>query len=357
MATVWVSKSGADAVPHQNMPRLNVSNPHKIIAVANPESGVASISPLTASVFMPRHYHSSAGSRFLTFSHTTFAQSVVMSQKFATAPPDVPDTIVSSPAPHVLLITLNRPKQLNALRREMHYRLDKLFTWFENEPKLRVAIVTGKGRAFCAGADLKEWHEKHKDGIDPKVAEMDKWNDNGFGGLSNRRGKKPIIAAVNGLCLGGGMEMILNADLVLASRTSQFGLPEVSKGVVAIAGALPRLIRIVGRARATEMALTGRMFTPEVMYEWGIVNRVIPNSQDVVEEALRWAAEIASNSPDAVITSREGLLSGWDAEEPCTATRSVEKGIYSKMDGGENMQEGVLSFVERRKPVWKDSKL
>lgn len=306
---------------------------------------------------MPRHYHTTVGSHFLTFSHTTFPQSVTMSQTFTTAPPSVPDTIVSSPAPHILLITLNRPKQLNALRREMHYRLDKLFTWFENEPKLRVAVITGKGRAFCAGADLKEWHEANNDGMDPKVAEMDKWNDNGFGGLSNRRGKKPIVAAVNGLCLGGGMEMALNADMVLASDSSQFGLPEVGKGVVAIAGALPRLTRLVGRARATEMALTGRMFKPETMYEWGIVNRVIKSPEDVVEVALRWASEIAGNSPDAVITSREGLLSGWDAEEPCGATTRIEKGVYAKMDGGENMKEGVLSFVEKRKPVWKDSKL
>lgn len=288
-----------------------------------------------------------------------------MSHTFTTNPPDVPDTIIACPVPHVLLVTLNRPKQLNALRREMHYLLDRLWTWFEGEPSLRCAVITGSGRGFCAGADLKEWHDKHKEGEGSRTAQqqqqqqqaMDKWNDNGFGGLSNRRGKKPIIAAVNGLCLGGGMEMVLNLDMIIASGEAKFGLPEVGKGVVAIAGALPRLTKLVGRPRATEMALTGRMFTAQTMAEWGIVNRVVESSVNVVDEALRWASEVASNSPDAVLVSREGLMSGWDAEDPKTSTRRVEYGIYAKIDGGENMQEGVLSFVEKRKPVWKDSKL
>lgn len=306
---------------------------------------------------MPRYYHTNVGSHFFTLSHTTFPQSVTMSQTFSTPPPEVPDTVISCPQPHVLLVTLNRPKQLNALRREMHYRLDRLWTWFDEEPRLRCAVITGKGRAFCAGANLKEWHDKHKDGLDPEVEKMDKWNDNGFGGMSNRRGKKPIIAAVNGLCLGGGMEMIINADIVLASDSAQFGLPEVTRGVVAIAGALPRLTRLVGRARATEMALTGRMFPAQTMADWGIVNRVIKSPADVVDEALRWAAEIAGNSPDAVLVTREGLISGWDGEDPKASTTRVEKGVFSKMDGGENMKEGVLSFVEKRKAVWKDSKL
>ena len=307
---------------------------------------------------MPHLYHTNVGSHFFTLSHTTFPQSVTMSQTFTTAPPAVPDTVVSSPAPHVLLVTINRPRQLNALRREMHYRLDRLWAWFEAEPKLRVAVLTGKGRAFCAGADLKEWHDKHKDGgLDPEIEKMDKWNDNGFGGLSNRRGKKPILAAVNGLCLGGGFEIVLNTDMVLAAEGAQFGLPEVKRGVVAIAGALPRLTRLVGRARASEMALTGRMYSAQMMQDWGIVNRVVGSADDVVKEALRWASEVAGNSPDSVIVSREGLLSGWDAEEPRTATRRVEYGIYVGMDGAENMQEGVLSFVEKRKAVWKDSKL
>ncbi|KPM36533.1 hypothetical protein AK830_g10033 [Neonectria ditissima] len=280
-----------------------------------------------------------------------------MAQTFASAPPTVPDVILSSPQPHVLLVTLNRPRQLNALPRHMHFALDRLWAWYDAEPSLRCAVITGKGRAFCAGADLKEWHDKNttRDDGGP-AADDDKWADNGFGGLSNRRGKKPIVAAVNGLCLGGGMEMVLNTDLVVASSGAKFGLPEVTRGVVAIAGALPRLMRSVGRQRASEMALLGRMYSATELREWGLVNAVV-DGDGVVDEALRWASEMAGNSPDAVIVSRAGLLGGWDGEDPRASTRRVDQGVYRGLDGGENMKEGVLSFVEKRKAVWRDSKL
>lgn len=238
----------------------------------------------------------------------------------------------------------------------MHLELDKLWSWYDAEPSLRCAVITGTGRAFCAGADLKEWHEKNNEGKKSDEQEGDKWTENGFGGLSNRRGKKPVIAAVNGLCLGGGMEMALNVDIIIASDKAKFGLPEVARGVVAIAGALPRLTRIVGRQRASEMALLGRMYTAQQLVEWGIVNKVVAHDQ-VVQEALQWAVDMANNSPDSVIVSREGLLGGWDAEDPKMSTKRVDQGIYQGLDGGENMKEGVLSFVEKRKPVWKNSKL
>ncbi|KAI6762662.1 hypothetical protein HG530_008642 [Fusarium avenaceum] len=268
-------------------------------------------------------------------------------------PPVVPNTVLSYPHPHILLVTLNRPDQLNALQRQMSFELDRLWRWYDNEPTLRCAIITGTGRAFCAGADLKEWNVKN---AESSTAKVDKWADNGFGGLSNRRGKKPIIAAVNGLCLGGGMEMILNLDMVIASETAKFGLPEVKRGVVAIAGALPRLIRIVGRQRASEVALLGRMYTAQQFLDWGIVNKVV-KLDDVVQEALRWAIEMSNVSPDSIIVSREGLLGGWEAENPKDSTNGIEKGIYQSIEGGENMKEGVLSFVEKRSPVWKNSKL
>lgn len=306
---------------------------------------------------MPRLYHGRHGSQLYTLSYTTFPQRVIMSQTFSTPPPSIPDVVVSVPADHVLLVTLNRPQQLNALRREAHYLLDQLWTWYENEPSLRCAVFTGAGRAFCAGADLKEWHEKHAEG-EVRMQGVEKWTDRGFGGMSNRRGKKPIIAAVNGLCFGGGMEMVINCDMVLASDTARFGLPEVGIGVIALAGALPRLTRLVGRARASEMALTGRTdYTPQTMLEWGVINSIVQSPRRVVNEAVRWAAEVASKSPDSIIVSREGLMGGWDPEDPCESTNKVGRGLYQKMDAGENMKEGVASFIEKRKPVWKDSKL
>lgn len=177
--------------------------------------------------------------------------------------------------------------------------------------------------------------------------------------MSNRRGRKPIIAAVNGLCLGGGMEMVLNADMLVAASSATFGLPEVKRGVVAIAGALPRLTRIVGRQRATEMALLGRTtYTAAEMKTWGIVNCVVDDGANVLEEALRWAEEVVINSPDSVLVTREGLMGGWEAEDPVVSTMRVwESGMYRGLQDGENVREGVKSFVEKRKPSWRDSKL
>ncbi|KAK2010738.1 enoyl-CoA hydratase/isomerase [Colletotrichum eremochloae] len=284
---------------------------------------------------------------------------------FATPPPSVPDVDVSFPRPHVLLITLNRPRQLNSIPSALHYALGRLYDWYDAEPSLRCAVLTGTGRAFCAGADLKEWNVRNTSSsapaVDPSSGSSpggDGWRPPaGFGGLSNRDGKKPVIAAVNGLCFGGGMEMAINADLVYASTEARFGLPEVTIGVIAVAGALPRLIKSVGRQRASEMALVGRTdYTPEQMLAWGLVNQVVrPDS--LMETALAAAEAIAKNSPDAVIVSREGLKSGWEAMGPVEATAAVEQGIYRRMEAGENMTEGVKSFVEKRKPVYRDSKL
>ncbi|EON96716.1 putative carnitinyl- dehydratase protein [Phaeoacremonium minimum UCRPA7] len=286
-----------------------------------------------------------------------------MSNPFIIPPPDVPNAIISFPSPHVLLVTLNRPKQLNAIPSSLHSRFDALWRWYDSEPSLRCAVLTGSGRAFCAGADLKEWNERHNASSpqqqdQERAAKSERWMASGFGGLSNRAGKKPIIAAVNGLCLGGGMEIAINCDLIIASAEAKFGLPEVTRGVIALAGALPRLIRTAGRQRASEMALVGRMYTAAEMREWGLVNIVVEKGQDeFLQEAIKLADAVAANSPDAVIASKEGLRLGWEPIGPELGTDIIERGIYGRMDAGENMKEGVRSFVERRKPVWKDSKL
>ncbi|KAI1177907.1 enoyl-hydratase [Nemania sp. FL0916] len=292
-------------------------------------------------------------------------------------PPAVQDTLISFPAPHILLATLNRPKQLNAIRRAQHHALETLWTWYDNEPSLRCAVITGAGRAFCAGQDLKEWHSLNNDNtttINTATSTSTSTSSSttsgssnkrrtppsGFGGLSNRSGKKPIIAAVNGACLGGGMEMALNCDLVIASSTAKFGLPEVGVGVIALAGALPRLVRSVGRQRAAEMALGGRSdYSAGEMRGWGVVNEVVDGegNDTVVAAALVWAQRIAANSPDAVIVSREGLRLGWEGIGPVQGTEILMSGLWARIEGEENMREGVRSFTERRRPVWKDSKL
>ncbi|KAI1081684.1 enoyl-hydratase [Whalleya microplaca] len=279
-------------------------------------------------------------------------------------PPPVLHTLISFPSPHILLVTLNRPDQLNAIPRPQHFALERLWDWYDGQPSLRCAVLTGTGRAFCAGADLKEWNSINADGATPSPAENNgnrRFPRGGFGGLSNRGGLKPVLAAVNGICMGGGMEMALNCDLVIASADAVFGLPEVTIGVIALAGALPRLVRSVGRQRAMEMALAGRRYSAAEMRAWGVVNEVVGEKDgkkgDVLEAALVWARQIAGNSPDAVVVTREGIKLGWEALGPEAATEVVINGWYARIEGGENMVEGVKSFNERRKPVWKDSKL
>ncbi|KAH6666263.1 ClpP/crotonase-like domain-containing protein [Halenospora varia] len=294
---------------------------------------------------------------------------------FSGPPPTLPSTILLSfPEPSILLITLNRPKDLNCISIPMHYALHSLYTWYDAEPSLRIAVLTGIGRAFCAGADLKEWHSDNTPSKsntpaspstnkeDPEGVERDRTIPlSGFGALSRRGGKKPVICAVNGICFGGGCEMIINADLVIASSTAVFGLPEAKIGVVALAGALTRLVRTVGRQRAMEMALTGRPLVAEEAREWGLVNHVVMVERDieqaeisrrVVEKAIEVAKVIAGNSPDSVIVSREGVKLGWEGVGAEEGTRLLMENWYRRMDKGVNMREGVASFVEKRKPKW-----
>jgi len=179
----------------------------------------------------------------------------------------------------------------------------------------------------------------------------------GFGGLSRRAGKKPVIAAVNGLAFGGGCEMVINCDMVVASHSAQFALPEVKRGVAAIAGALPRLVRTVGRPRAMEMALTGRTVLAEEAREWGLVNGVCREGEDVVGRAVGLAEMVSANSPDSVVVSREGIKMGWEGVGAEEGSRLLGEVWFERLQRGENMREGVRAFVEKRKPRWVPSKL
>ncbi|KAI4280561.1 MAG: hypothetical protein L6R38_004357 [Xanthoria sp. 2 TBL-2021] len=283
-------------------------------------------------------------------------------------------TLLTFPTAQIILVTLNRPASLNCISTSQHHELASIWDWMDNEPSIRCGIITGAGqKAFCAGADLKEWNESNNTGKKRSQPRS------GFGGLSNRsRGKKPIIAAVNGLCLGGGFEMVINTDIVLASSSAVFGLPEVKIGVVAMAGALPRLVRTVGRQRAMECALTGKQYRAEEMKGWGLVNEVVEedynggNNGDrgqeiqgraegykgVVKRAIEIAETIAGNSPDSVMISKYGLELGWAGIGVEDGTANVTQVMKDKgVDGGENMKEGVRAFVERRRANWVDSKL
>ena len=188
----------------------------------------------------------------------------------------------------------------------------------------------------------------------------------GFGGLARRKGKKPVICAVNGLCFGGGAEIIINSDIVVAASRALVGLPEVKRGVVALAGALPRLVRTVGKQRAMEMVLTGRSLSAAEAERWGLVNEVVAVgekakdeeiSEKVLQRALAVAEEIAGNSPDSVLVSREGIKLGWEGIGADEATGMLNDTWVKRLYEGENIKEGLRAFVEKRKPTWVDSKL
>ncbi|KAG6009891.1 putative secondary metabolism biosynthetic enzyme [Claviceps maximensis] len=277
--------------------------------------------------------------------------------------------LVSFPSAHVMLVVFNRPSKLNAMTVAAQYELEALFGWYDAEPSLRCAVITGAGRAFCSGMDLEEWNEiaiRRSRGL---VEERPMNPPSGFGGLSRRHGKKPVIAAVNGLAFGGGLEILANLDLIFACQGAVFALSEVKRGVVPNAGSLPRLARTIGRPRATELALTGRAISAFEAKEWSLVNDITPDAaaeddgndpvldRPVVKKALQTACLIASNSPDSVIISRQGVISGWEDGSAENASRLLCETWNSVLYSGENHREGLRAFVEKRQPRWIDSKL
>jgi len=274
---------------------------------------------------------------------------------FTFPPPSTSFVKLSYPSPNVVLVTMSRPEKLNSTTAANVIELTNVFRWIDDEPSLFVAVLTGAGdRAFSTGADLKEWQEKAdapnaRPGAGPGDVP-------GALPLSNRLGKKPIVAAVKGLALGGGCETVINCDLVVAADTAQFGLVEVKRGVAAYAGALPRLIRTIGLQRASEMALLGEHITAEQAERWGFVNKVVPREK-VIEEAVKYASMIAKNSPDSTICTRAGLRQGWETASVVEATAVTGRREWADLQKGENMKEGLMAYKEKRQPRWSSAKL
>ncbi|KJA28330.1 hypothetical protein HYPSUDRAFT_33681 [Hypholoma sublateritium FD-334 SS-4] len=263
---------------------------------------------------------------------------------------------VSFPEEHILLLALNRPKFLNAMTPQMSEDLKNLLDWFEDEASLWVVIVTGEGRVFCAGADLKAWNNDQQSG-NSKEQESIVANVHGFGSLSRRSSNKPIIAAVRGGAYGGGMEILLNCDLVVAAEDAKFALPEVKRGVVAIQGGIPRLEHITGHQLASEMLLLGKTVdSTDARNRFGFVNFIVPPSQ-VIATAISTAQQIISNSPDAVQSTKLGLLLAQKhnvSEAVLTHAWSAHsKQVYK----GDNIKEGLKAFTEKRAPIWINPKL
>lgn len=179
----------------------------------------------------------------------------------------------------------------------------------------------------------------------------------GLAGLPRRDGKKPIIAAVNGITMGGGFEMVANCDLIVASSTATFALPEVKRGIVPVAGCLPRLTRTLGLQRCTDLALTGRTVSARTLYDWGLVTRLIEEPTNVVDAAIQVAEEMCSNSPDALFIGRKGIRLSWETGNAEEAVSTLANEWYPRLVEGANFAEGIRAFQEKRNPQWINSKL
>ncbi|GAA5859749.1 hypothetical protein JCM1840_006437 [Sporobolomyces johnsonii] len=257
--------------------------------------------------------------------------------------------VVSFPAPKVLQLRLNRPEALNAMTDSLEGDLCKMLDWFEEENSLWAVVVTGTGRAFCAGQDLKDWQRTA--GTRGSPIERMKKNEHGFGSLARRRSKKPIIMAVNGHCFGGGSEMIVNADIVIGCKGAKVGFPEVQRGVVASVGGIPNAF--LRSPMLTPYLLTG-VPIPSHLLKTHIFTEVVPAEQ-VVQTALEWAARVVAASPDAIWVTKEQinlLKEGKGVKQ--VVSESLASELSDALFAGENHKEGLNAFVEKRRTVWKD---
>ncbi|KAK5442006.1 hypothetical protein LTS15_011164 [Exophiala xenobiotica] len=272
-------------------------------------------------------------------------------------PPSNPSVLLSYPTPHVLLVTINRERQMNSIPFTVHWHMHRVFEWFDREPTLRVAVITGAGpKSFCAGQDLIELGQR-----DPKELEerpyMAMHPPTGFAGISRRLGKKPVIAAVNGFALGGGFEIVLNCDMTVASPTATFGLPESQRGIYAGAGGLPRLVRNVGLPLASEISMAGRTLSAQEALGFQLINHISSSASSVVDEAVGLATKVANISPDAIVITRAAIRETWETASVERGYQIIEERMKRGLMEGENAREGLAAFREKRRPVWKASKL
>lgn len=248
----------------------------------------------------------------------------------------------------ITVVTINRPEVLNALHAHAHRELAAVFDAFAEDPTQRVAILTGAGsRAFCAGHDLK---------FQAKEGEVER-PPSGFGGLTSRFNlDKPLIAAVNGIAAGGGFEMALACDLIVASHVASFSLPEPRVGLAALAGGLLRLPRQVGLKQAMGLILTGRRMEAAEAWRMGVVNEVT-HADKLMDSAMAWAAMILECSPASVSASKQAVriaLEEPDLKRAMDAHRFAP--AVQQLRQSPDFKEGPRAFAERRKPEWTVSK-
>lgn len=250
-------------------------------------------------------------------------------------------SILTETRGRVGLLTLNRPQAMNALNLQLLTEVLEALTAFDADPAIGAMVMAGSERVFAAGADIKFM-------AGASSAEM---RANGyvelFEGLSQI--KKPIIAAVSGFALGGGCELALSCDLIVASETARFGQPEVTIGVIPGAGGTQRLTRAVGKAIAMEMVLNNRLLSASEALQFGLVNRVVP-AERFLDEALALAAEIASRAPLALVAAKTAVNQAF--ELPLSAALAEERNLFYPLFDSADQKEGMRAFLEKRKPDW-----
>ncbi len=240
----------------------------------------------------------------------------------------------------IAVITINRPSARNAVNRAVATAVAAAIDDLDARPQVRVLVLTGAGGTFCAGMDLKAFAA----GEVPTTAER------GFAGLTHRPPAKPVIAAVEGFALAGGFEIALACDLIVASSEAMFGLPEVTRGLVAGAGGLLRLPRRVPYHVAMEIVLTGERVGAPRLHQAGLINRLVPPGE-ALSEARLLAGTLAANAPLAVMASKRIVVESadWDSGEAFTRQDEIAQPVFLSADA----MEGAVAFAQKRAPRWR----
>jgi len=243
---------------------------------------------------------------------------------------------------HVGIARLNRPEVLNALSLELMKRLVEALEAFEADPGIHVMVIAGSEKVWAAGADISEM-------ADASVVDM--YNRNQFARWERiRRISKPIIAAVSGYALGGGCELAMHCDIIIASETAKFGQPEINIGVMPGAGGTQRLTRAIGKFRAMDMVLNARFISAQEAYQFGLVSRVVPKEQ-YFTAALALAHEMAGRAPIALRLAKEAVLKADDS--PLSDGLEYERKLFYMLFATQDQREGMAAFLEKRRPEFR----
>lgn len=254
------------------------------------------------------------------------------------------ETIIVEIEDHVALIKLNRPDAMNALNTQLMGELCTALEEADANDKVRCIVITGSDKAFAAGADIKEMSE---------MSFVDVYTNNLFGDVNDRITaiRKPIIAAVAGYALGGGCEMAMLCDFIIAADTAKFGQPEINLGVIAGLGGSQRLTRFVGKSKSMDMNLTGRFMDADEAERSGLVSRVVP-AKKLIEEAIGAAQKIAEKSQLTAMAAKEAVNRSY--ELPLSEGMLFERRVFHSMFATEDQKEGMAAFLEKRAAQFRD---